>query len=784
MTNCCNTQSLKFFVVEDNPQDLYLIQKAVLESFPTAHIAKSHRLSICIESVKKDPVDIIIVDLNLPDSKGYETFETLKQHFPDIPLFILSVYGDKDLVSQAISDGAADYFSKDYLTEPQLLGQSLHNAIERHCILEKLKASEQRFRGVLDSSSDGIVVTDLNGNILFQNTATKLLLSSLNISQGSKFPLTPDAEKEQIITLSHIPGRSAPLTVSVKTTFSHWNDKPAYCLTLRDFTDRQVMMDAVVVAQKLADLSNQAKSAFLANMSHEIRTPLNGIMGAATLLLDTQLTREQSDYVNTISHSSDFLLTLINDLLDFSKIEAGKIAVEQIPFNLKEIIQTCLDQFNEAMRGPDVEFIQNISSELPKIVIGDPWRLRQILTNLLSNAFKFTQKGSVTLSVMGHSQSGSLASLEFTVKDTGIGISEQLIPNLFSPFMQGDMSITKRYGGTGLGLAISKRLTQLMNGDLTVRSSFGRGSSFCLTLPLKVEKEERDSTELLSISSQANSETDAASPEVTSQAKLVWNNLKDGHNNTTNPLILAAEDHPINQKLVVKMLEKLGCRVLVANSGPEAIDRAAHTALDLILMDCQMPGMDGIQVTQALRKLPQYASTPIIAMTAFVYPSDVNRCLSVGMNDVLKKPFKKKELEEMLCKWLPVNLSTLSPSSQFPLLDEEMVRGWKEIAGEDSNLFQKEFLELFFSTSREIIEQVKEAIAQNDKESLKRLLHRFKGSAGHLGASRLANYIESSELYLAGQNEIPAEIISQLQSEVGQLRKALSGPQFPGTQTH
>jgi CheY-like chemotaxis protein len=284
------------------------------------------------------------------------------------------------------------------------------------------------------------------------------------------------------------------------------------------------------------------------------------------------------------------------------------------------------------------------------------------------------------------------------VKDTGIGMSEQLIPNLFSPFMQGDMSITKRYGGTGLGLAISKRLTQIMNGDLTVNSSFGQGSSFSLTLPLKVEKKESDSTEVLSMSSQANSGTALATPQVQSQTKLVWNNLKNGPTNAPNPLILVAEDHPINQKLVVKMLEKMGCRVLVANSGPEAIDRAAHTAIDLILMDCQMPGMDGIEVTKTLRNLPQYTHTPIIAMTAFVFPSDVNRCLSAGMNDVLKKPFKKQELEDILCKWLPLSRSKIGPSSQIPLLDEEMVKGWKEIAGEDSQSFQNEFLELFFNS--------------------------------------------------------------------------------------
>jgi len=784
MKNCCNTQSLKFFVLEDNPQDLYLIQKAVVETFPSAHIAKSHRLSICIESVKKDPVDIIIVDLNLPDSRGYETFRDLKKNFPDIPLFILSVYGDKDLVNQAIRDGAADYFSKDYLTETQLLGQSLNNAVERGCILKKLKASEQRFRGVLDSSSDGIVVTDLNGVILFQNTATKLLLSSLNISDGDTFPLMPNADKEQTLTLSQIPGRTEPLTGSVKTTFSHWNDQPAFCLTLRDFTDRQAMMDAVTVAQKLADLSNQAKSAFLANMSHEIRTPLNGIMGAATLLLDTNLTREQSDYVNTISHSSDFLLNLINDLLDFSKIEAGKIAVEQVPFNLKELIQACLDQFNEGTKSPEVSFIEEISNDLPKTVIGDPWRLRQVLTNLLGNAFKFTQRGSVTLSVRPRYQSGSRSTVEFQVKDTGIGMSEQLIPNLFSPFMQGDMSITKRYGGTGLGLAISKRLTQIMNGDLTVNSSFGQGSSFSLTLPLKVEKKESDSTEVLSMSSQANSGTALATPQVQSQTKLVWNNLKNGQTNAPNPLILVAEDHPINQKLVVKMLEKMGCRVLVANSGPEAIDRAAHTAIDLILMDCQMPGMDGIEVTKTLRNLPQYTHTPIIAMTAFVFPSDVNRCLSAGMNDVLKKPFKKQELEDILCKWLPLSQSKIGPSSQFPLLDEEMVKGWQEIAGEDSQSFQNEFLELFFNSSREIILEAKQAIEQNDKEGLKRLLHRFKGSAGHLGASRLAHYIEDSENYLASQDEVPGELINQLQSEVRQLNQALNEPQTPRPRTH
>jgi CheY-like chemotaxis protein len=301
---------------------------------------------------------------------------------------------------------------------------------------------------------------------------------------------------------------------------------------------------------------------------------------------------------------------------------------------------------------------------------------------------------------------------------------------------------------------------------------------------LKVENEMAVSNHSTPTLSTPSSQPVLTAPDAHSQTKLIWNALKVGRNGAPSPLILVAEDHPINQKLVVKMLEKMGCRVLVANSGPEAIDRAAHTAIDLILMDCQMPGMDGIEVTKTLRNLPQYTHTPIIAVTAFVFPSDVNRCLSAGMNDVLKKPFKKQELEDILCKWLPLSQSKIGPSSQFPLLDEEMVKGWKEIAGEDSQSFQNEFLELFFNSSREIILEAKQAIEQNDKEGLKRILHRFKGSAGHLGASRLAHYIEESEFFLTSQNEIPGELINQLQSEVRQLNKALNEPQAPGPRTH
>ena len=757
-----------FLVVEDNPQDLGIVTQTLKQYFPHSKVSTAQRLSEAVQLAQSECFDLILLDLNLPDSRGLDTFTQFKiANLNESPIFIFSVFGNESVAAEAVAAGAADFYPKDYLTDSVLMGRAIKNTLERQSILQSLRNSEQKLRGILDSSPDGIVVTDFKGTILFLNTAATLLLKSLSLKVGSVFPTLPNPNDKKQITLKEETDSIDPKIISVVSAYSYWDNTPAYCLTLHDFSHRQKMIDELILAQRVADKSNQTKTTFLANISHEIRTPLNGIMGAITLLSDTPLSREQKDYVNTINHSSDFLLALINDLLDLSKIEVGKTHLETTSFNLNELIQCVLDQFAERPNKKSVTFKLIMDPNLSAWVVGDPWRIRQILTNLLSNAFKFTQAGNVTLSVSPYADSHDPKEcypIAFEVKDTGPGMSPCFLPSLFTPFSQENLDISKTERGSGLGLAISKRLADLMGGSLNAITKIGLGSTFTLKIPLKPSVEPNPNN-FYSKANKAPLLSKLAGPSLPNPG-VVGKGKRP-------PMVLVAEDHPINQKLVVTMLEKIGCRILLAQTGIEALSQAAHTAVDLVLMDCQMPEMDGLEATRKLRELSQYKTTPIIAMTAFVFSEDIQHCLDAGMTEVLKKPFKKTELEELLHRWLPTHFKSDSIST-LPTLDDEMVKQWKEVIGHEDLSFQKEFIHLFFSTSQDFLSEAASAIQEKDKKTVQHLLHRFKGSTGHIGALRLTALLEETELSLLKDSDLPEGFIPRVQFELEELKTALN----------
>jgi signal transduction histidine kinase/CheY-like chemotaxis protein/HPt (histidine-containing phosphotransfer) domain-containing protein len=457
--------------------------------------------------------------------------------------------------------------------------------------------------------------------------------------------------------------------------------------------------------------ASQAKSEFLANMSHELRTPMNGLLGMLDLALDGGVNAEQKDQLETAQRCAYSLLALLNDILDLSKIEAGKMLLEKIPFQARAVVEDCVKSQAAKAGQKKIDLRLETGPEPQVGLLGDPLRVRQIATNLLSNAIKFTDRGSVVVkldfspSVDGH------VNISIQVSDTGPGIAPDKLPTIFEKFTQADGSITRKYGGTGLGLAITKRLVEMQGGDVRVDSEVGKGSTFRVTLPCEVAP----------VAAKAISQRTEPLDQLLPSPAVAR--------------LLVVEDNLVNQKVVLAILRKKGYRIDVANDGREALARLNSTAYDLVLMDVQMPILDGLEATRLIRREARWDYLPIIAMTAHAMNGDRERCLQAGMNAYISKPVQPAHLIATIERELAAvhrHLTPPQPTSSSPL--ERMLT---DRLMQDDAVLMNDMLRLFLQIAPERLDRIEAAASRGDLDSLHREVKKISVAADQLASSSL-----------------------------------------------